>query len=464
MGLEEPMDITAEQRKTVLTLLNRHLPNTTAWVYGSRTKWTASPQSDLDIVVFATPKQSARVSDLKEAFEESNLPFRVDLFAWDTVPEDFRKQIEADHAVLVESAAQQRVDGWMECRLAEACSSINYGLTAPASSGKAGPHFLRITDIVSGHIDWKCVPHVVVDEYIELKYRLYDGDIVMARTGASTGMSTYVKNPPRAVFASYLVRLQAKPDFDARFLSYYLKSMEFWDFIRGVLGDKSAQPNASASTMTTAPLRVPKSKAEQRTIAHILGTLDDKIELNRRTNETLEAMAQALFKSWFVHFDPVRAKMEGRHTGLGDAMRQHRPHRAVVVRQIVQTVEIAAQTLLQHAQHQNPPQVHARTTHLAVGPRPDVPLQQRKQLLAPLLVQVLKPLQHRRYVVAGLRVQPDGLDRNLTELKLPLLHFTHASFLEDRPQSGQTSPIFPDYRSRRYIFATENDSFTLSFR
>ena len=92
--------------------------------------------------------------------------------------------------------------------------------------------------------------------------------------------------------------------------------MEFWDFIRGVLGDKSAQPNASASTMTTAPLRVPKSKAEQRTIAHILGTLDDKIELNRRTNETLEAMAQALFKSWFVHFDPVRAKMEGRHTGL----------------------------------------------------------------------------------------------------------------------------------------------------
>ena len=55
---------------------------------------------------------------------------------------------------------------------------------------------------------------------------------------------------------------------------------------------------------------------EQRAIAHILGTLDDKIELNRRINETLEAMAQALFKSWFVDFDPVRAKMEGRPTGL----------------------------------------------------------------------------------------------------------------------------------------------------
>ena len=61
---------------------------------------------------------------------------------------------------------------------------------------------------------------------------------------------------------------------------------------------------------------VPEDVAEQRAIAHILGTLDDKIELNRRMNETLEAMARALFKSWFVDFDPVRAKMEGRHTGL----------------------------------------------------------------------------------------------------------------------------------------------------
>jgi type I restriction enzyme S subunit len=56
--------------------------------------------------------------------------------------------------------------------------------------------------------------------------------------------------------------------------------------------------------------------ADQKAIAHILGTLDDKIELNRKTNETLEAMAKALFKSWFVDFDPVRAKAEGRPTGL----------------------------------------------------------------------------------------------------------------------------------------------------
>ena len=63
--------------------------------------------------------------------------------------------------------------------------------------------------------------------------------------------------------------------------------------------------------MSQYPIPLPPI-AEQRAIAHILGTLDDKIELNRRMNETLEAMARAIFKSWFVDFDPVRAKMEGR--------------------------------------------------------------------------------------------------------------------------------------------------------
>ncbi len=87
MGLDRNIDITAKQRKTVLALLKRHLPNTAAWVYGSRAKWTSHQQSDLDMVVFATPEQASRVSDLREAFEDSNLPFRVDLFVWDAVPE-----------------------------------------------------------------------------------------------------------------------------------------------------------------------------------------------------------------------------------------------------------------------------------------------------------------------------------------------------------------------------------------
>ena len=221
--------------------------------------------------------------------------------------------IEQYYVVVQEAGDKHTAAGeWIHCTLADACSAINYGLTASASSRPAGSKFLRITDIVSGRVNWNTVPHVDADDDTIAKYRLYDGDIVIARTGASTGTSAYVNKPPNSVFASYLVRLQARPEFDARFLAYYLKSNQFSEYISGVLGDKSAQPNASASTMTAAPFRAPKDKSEQRAIAHILGTLDDKIELNRRMNETLEEMARALFKSWFVDFAPVRAKMDGR--------------------------------------------------------------------------------------------------------------------------------------------------------
>jgi type I restriction enzyme S subunit len=77
----------------------------------------------------------------------------------------------------------------------------------------------------------------------------------------------------------------------------------------------SAIPSTSRESFYRLPVRLP-SVPEQRAIARILGTLDDKIELNWRMNETLEAMARALFKSWFVDFDPVRAKVEGRNSGL----------------------------------------------------------------------------------------------------------------------------------------------------
>ena len=102
MGIDPAIDMTGKQRKTVLDLLERHLPGRTAWVYGSRAKWTARPQSDLDLVVFTTPEQNGKVGALREAFEESDLPFRVDLFVWDEMPEEFRQKIEVEHSVLVE--------------------------------------------------------------------------------------------------------------------------------------------------------------------------------------------------------------------------------------------------------------------------------------------------------------------------------------------------------------------------
>jgi type I restriction enzyme S subunit len=98
------------------------------------------------------------------------------------------------------------------------------------------------------------------------------------------------------------------------FLYYYLISEPGQQSLRTILSG-SAQPKFNKTDLRTLSVPVPPL-SEQRAIAHILGTLDDKIELNRRMSETLEAMARALFKSWFVDFDPVRAKAEGRDPGL----------------------------------------------------------------------------------------------------------------------------------------------------
>ena len=97
---QENIDLTPAQLKEVIALVGCHLPQTEVWVYGSRAKASAKPHSDLDMVAFAAPEQNAAVYNLKEAFEESNLPFRVDLFVWNEVPAQFHKNIRADHVVL----------------------------------------------------------------------------------------------------------------------------------------------------------------------------------------------------------------------------------------------------------------------------------------------------------------------------------------------------------------------------
>lgn len=101
MGIADLVrDVTSEERKAVLVLLDRHLPGTAAWIYGSRANGTSNPRSDLDLVVFATPEQQLQVGNLREAIEESDLPFRVALFVWDDIPEQFRIRIAAEHNVV----------------------------------------------------------------------------------------------------------------------------------------------------------------------------------------------------------------------------------------------------------------------------------------------------------------------------------------------------------------------------
>jgi type I restriction enzyme S subunit len=134
------------------------------------------------------------------------------------------------------------------------------------------------------------------------------GSIVIGRVGSYCG-SLYLSKE-RCWVTDNAIRATALDDNDSRFLFYLLGTLSLNNWRAG-----SGQPLLNQDILSRIPAAVPEP-AEQRAIAHILGTLDDKIELNRRMNETLEAMARALFKSWFVDFDPVRTKAEGRDPGL----------------------------------------------------------------------------------------------------------------------------------------------------
>jgi len=94
------LDVTPGDRRTLEDLIARTLPGVTVWAFGSRVKGTAGPASDLDIVVFTPPGRGAAVHDLREALDESDLPFRVDVLEWDCLPDHFRRGIAAAHEPL----------------------------------------------------------------------------------------------------------------------------------------------------------------------------------------------------------------------------------------------------------------------------------------------------------------------------------------------------------------------------
>jgi type I restriction enzyme S subunit len=128
----------------------------------------------------------------------------------------------------------------------------------------------------------------------------------------------FIKEPEPNTIASTGFAVVSAKTADPRFLYYYMTSKPFTAYLTQIAeSHTSAYPAINPDVIEKAELVLP-TEGEQRAIAHILGSLDDKIKLNRRMNQTLEAMARAIFKSWFVDFEPVRAKAEGRGTGLPD--------------------------------------------------------------------------------------------------------------------------------------------------
>lgn len=195
--------------------------------------------------------------------------------------------------------------------LGGACERVDYGLTTAAVDSKSGPRLLRITDIDGSHIAWDSVPRCAADPSQTAKYQLVDGDIVVARTGASTGRSQWVQTVEPSVFASYLVRFRTNKEFDSRFVAYVLQTEPWFEHVKSVAHGKSAQPNISARDMGAFEFSAP-GLVEQRAIAEVLGALDDKIAANTRVVSAAETLAVA------------RVSALHRWTTLGSLVTHHR--------------------------------------------------------------------------------------------------------------------------------------------
>jgi len=194
---------------------------------------------------------------------------------------------------------------WKTYKLGDICEDISYGYTESASWENVGPKFLRITDIQNDFINWNNVPYCPITKENHVKYRLEVGDIVIVRTGASTGVTTVFKDKDiDAVYASYLIRYRIdRTKADPFYIGHILKSILWKSHVNSIIGG-SAQPGANANAKQFAAFEFLLSDLQtQSQIASILSSLDDKIELNLQMNQTLEAMAQAIFKEWFVNFN-----------------------------------------------------------------------------------------------------------------------------------------------------------------
>jgi len=207
--------------------------------------------------------------------------------------------------------------GWKKVTLKEISEEVKYGYTESASKEKIGPRFLRITDIAQERLEWGNVPYCKIPKKKIEIYKLLEGDIVIARTGATTGYAKRIKfGIPEAVFASYLVRFRINSAVDNRFVGALIESNIYKEYIKSIVGG-AAQPNANAQLLGSFEINLPDLPTQQK-IASILSAYDDLIENNTRRIKLLEEMAQTIYKEWFVNFRfPGHEKVKFVDSSLG---------------------------------------------------------------------------------------------------------------------------------------------------
>lgn len=324
------IDIRPDHWKIVRNILRKHVPQYEVWAFGSRATWKAKEYSDLDLAIITDRPLSLDVSaSLSDDFSESDLPWRVDMVDWATTSEAFRKIIERDKVVVWEGEGLGMVSeklfgaiplGWEYKTLGAACAEGGGDIqTGPFGSQLHAADYVPVgipsimpLNIGDNRLHEEGIARITAEDAQRLsRYLVRTGDIVYSRRGDVERRALVRTHEDGWLCGTGCLRVRlGEKGSDSQFVSHYLghPSVREW-IVRHAHG--ATMPNLNTSILGACPFLEPPIE-EQRAIAHILGTLDDKIELNRQQNETLEAMARALFKAWFVDFEPVRAKMEGR--------------------------------------------------------------------------------------------------------------------------------------------------------
>ena len=341
------IDLRPDHWAIVRSALRRHVPDREVLAFGSRATWAAKDYSDLDLAVMGEEPLSLRTaSALDETLGESDLPFKVDVVDWARTDEAFRRIIRR-HGVSVQAPnlspevsghARPRStadiakaharhdlkkrsaglfspmfpDHWLRRPLYSLATWVNGLAFRKIQFAQAGRPIIKIAELKEGISGQTKFTEQTFDDSV----RVRPGDLLFSWSGSpETSIDAFWWRGPEGWLNQHVFRVTPQPGLDTTFFFYLLRYLKP-NFI-GIARNKQTTGLGHVTKRDLKNLRVARPDlSEQRAIAHILGTLDDKIELNRRMNETLEAMARALFKSWFVDFDPVRAKVEGRDTGL----------------------------------------------------------------------------------------------------------------------------------------------------
>ncbi len=201
---------------------------------------------------------------------------------------------------------------WYWARLDEVCDGIFDCPHSTPTISPFGPLMVRSQDIRTGFFRVDEAAHVSEETYCERTRRTEPryGDLFYSREGTYFGIAAEVPAEKKVCLGQRMVLIRPNARIaHYRFLRYWLNSHFLAAHVYG-FKDGSVAERLNLPTIRALPVAMPPM-AEQQAIAYILGSLDDKTEINRRMNATLEAMARALFRSWFVDFDPVQAKAAG---------------------------------------------------------------------------------------------------------------------------------------------------------